>query len=46
MKKIPHFDEHFPLFGGWVGEWGKIESKDHLSPAEAETRAKLGNMHI
>ena len=29
---------------GWVGGWGKIENKDHLSPAEAETRAELGNI--
>ena len=26
-----------------VGWWGKIENKDHLSPAKAETRAELGN---
>ena len=26
---------------GWVGE---IKIKDHLSPAEAEIRAELGNM--
>ena len=24
------------------GGWGKIEVKDHLSPAEAEIRAELG----
>ena len=29
--------------GGWVGGWGKIKIKDHLSPAEAETGAELGN---
>ena len=29
---------------GWVGEWGKIKIKDHLSPAEAEIGAELGNM--
>ena len=34
----------FPGVGGWVGGggWGKIENKDHLSPAEAEIRAELG----
>ena len=26
-----------------MGGWGKIENKDHLSPAKAETRAELGN---
>ena len=32
--------EPFSYFPG--GGWGKIENKDHLSPAEAETRAELG----
>ena len=31
----------FPGLGG--GGWVKIENKNHLSPAEAETGAKLGN---
>ena len=29
--------------GGWVGGWGKIENKDHLSPTETEIGAELGN---
>ena len=35
--------DHFHTFPGlgWVG-WGKIEIKDHLSPAEADIRAELG----
>ena len=32
------------LVGGWG--WGKIEIKDQLSPAEAETGAELGNILI
>ena len=36
-----HFDT-FPGVGGWGG-WGKIEIKDHLSPAKAEIVAELGN---
>ena len=28
--------------GGWVGGWGKIENKDHLSPTETEIGAELG----
>ena len=28
--------------GEMVGGWGKIENKDHLSPAKAEIRAELG----
>ena len=30
-------------FLGWVGGWGKIENKDHLSPTETEIGAELGN---
>ena len=30
--------------GGWG--WGKIEIKDHLSPAEAEIEAELGNIRL
>ena len=30
-------------FPGWVGGWGKIENKDHLSPTETEIGAELGN---
>ena len=33
---------HFDTFSG-VCEWGKIENKDHLSPAKAEIGAELGN---
>ena len=33
----------FDTFLG-VGGWGKIEIKDHLSPAKAEVGADLGNM--
>ena len=33
-------NDNFPL-GGWG--WGKIDIKDQLSPAEAETGAELGN---
>ena len=29
--------------GGWDG-WGRIEIKDHLSPAKAEIGAELGNI--
>ena len=32
---------HFDTFPG-VGGWGKIENKDHLSPAKAEIGAELG----
>ena len=35
---------HYSYFPGWVGGGsGKIKIKDHLSPAEAETRAELRN---
>ena len=36
---------HFLTFpGGWVVGWvGEIKINDHLSPAEAEIRAELGN---
>ena len=34
----------FPGVGGLVGGWvGEINNKDHLSPAEAERWAELGN---
>ena len=35
-----HFDTFPRWWGGWVGQF-KIE--DHLSPAEAEIGAELGN---
>ena len=38
--------DHFLTFRGvcgWMGGWCKIEIKDHLSPAEAELGAELGN---
>ena len=31
---------YFPGVGGWGG-WGKIENKDHLSPAKDEIGAEL-----
>ena len=32
------------VVSGWMGGWmGQIKIIDHLSPAEAETRAELGN---
>ena len=34
---------YFSGVGGWVGE---IKDKVHLSPAEAEIRAELGNKSI
>ena len=34
---------HFDTFPG-VGGWGKIEIKDHLSPAKAEIGAELGKI--
>ena len=34
---------YFPE-GGWEDGWGKIENKDHLSPAKAEIGAELGNI--
>ena len=39
----------FTFPGGWVGGWvgvGQTKIKDHLSPAEAETWAELGNINI
>ena len=41
LLSLAEFD-HFDTFPGWVGEWGKIEIKDQLSPAEAEVSAELG----
>ena len=32
--------------GGWEGGWDKIEIKDHLSPAEAETGTGLGKKEM
>ena len=29
-----------------MGGWGKIENKDHLSPAKAEIRAELGKNNL
>ena len=51
LLSLVEFD-HFDTFPGWVGVggrvgvggWGKIEIKDQLSPAEAETGAELGNI--
>ena len=40
LAVLGHFHT-FPGVGWW--EWGKIEIKDHLSPAEAEIGAELGN---
>ena len=31
-------------FVTFPGGWGKIKIKDHLSPAETETWAELGNI--
>ena len=38
------FIDTFP--GGRVGGWSKIKIKDHLSPAETEIGAELGNFPI
>ena len=34
---------YFPRVGGYVGQ---IKIKDHLSPAEAEVGAELGNIIV
>ena len=34
---------YWTIFLLFRGGWGKIENKDHPSPAKAETRAELGN---
>ena len=42
LAELDQFDTFPGWVGGWVGGWGKIEIKDQLSPAEAETGAELG----
>ena len=39
FSNILRLNSYFP---GWVGV-GEIKIKDHLSPAETEIRAELGN---
>ena len=48
MFILVNLDLFTTILGGWVGGWGweKIENKVHLSPAEAEIWAELGNMKI
>ena len=47
MLSLVNLDLFTTILGGWVGGWmglsQKIENKVHLSPAEAEIGAELGN---